>query len=109
MKDHKIRLNAGDMCLFWGVQPHRMDESSDDSIYAGAHLPLVYFFRMRLPESVPSRLMQGATLVTAATDAADRENFTRWYSYAQSGDPVKAEHAVNELLLRIERIGFESY
>ena len=86
-----------------------MDESSDDSIYAGAHLPLVYFFRMRLPESVPSRLMQGATLVTAATDAADRENFTRWYSYAQSGDPVKAEHAVNELLLRIERIGFESY
>jgi len=109
MKDHKIRLNAGDMCLFWGGQPHRMDESSEDSIYAGAHLPLVHFFRMRLPESVPSRLMQGATLVTAATDAADRENFTRWYAYARSGDPVKAEHAVNELLLRIERIGFEPY
>ncbi|MGO8646588.1 hypothetical protein ACC810_38685, partial [Rhizobium ruizarguesonis] len=25
------------------------DESSDYSLYAGAHLPLVYFFRLRLP------------------------------------------------------------
>ncbi len=109
MNDHAIQLNAGDMCLFWGGQPHQMDDSSDDSIYAGAHLPLVHFFRMRLPESVPSQLMQGATLVTSATDAADKENFARWYSYARSGDPVKAEHAVNELLLRIERVGFEPY
>ncbi|MEJ1119240.1 helix-turn-helix domain-containing protein [Phyllobacterium sp. CCNWLW109] len=109
MNDHAIRLNAGDMCLFWGGQPHQMDDSSDDAIYAGAHLPLVHFFRMHLPETVPSQLMQGRTLVTSATDAADKENFVRWFHYARSGNPSKEAHAVSELLLRIERICFDPY
>ena len=109
MSEYALRLNAGDMCLFWGGQPHRMDESSDDSVYAGAHLPLVHFFRMRLPETVPNRLMQGQTLVTSATDAADAENFARWFQYVRSGEPAKVEHAVNELLLRIERVCFEPF
>ncbi|MBY4632110.1 MULTISPECIES: helix-turn-helix domain-containing protein [Rhizobium] len=109
MNDHEFRLNAGQMCLFWGGQPHQMDESSDDSLYAGAHLPLVYFFRLRLPISISSRLMKGETLLTSATDAADRENFARWVRYANSGDSAKAQHAVDELLLRIERIALEPY
>jgi AraC-like DNA-binding protein len=109
MSDHEFRLNAGEMCLFWGGQPHQMDESSEDSLYAGAHLPLVYFFRLRLPISISSRLMKGETLLTSATDAADNENFARWFRYASSGDPAKAQHAVDELLLRIERIALEPY
>jgi AraC-like DNA-binding protein len=109
MNGHNIRLGAGDMCLFWGGQPHQMDESSDDSLYAGAHLPLVYFFRLRLPVSISSGLMRGGTLVTSATDAADKENFFRWFQYVRSGDPAKGKHAVDELLLRLERIAFEPY
>jgi AraC-like DNA-binding protein len=53
--------------------------------------------------------MKGETLLTSATDAADSENFTRWFRYANSGDPAKAQHAVDELLLRIERIALEPY
>lgn len=109
MNDHCIRMEAGQLCLFWGGLPHLMDDLSDDAIFAGAHLPLIHFFRLRLPADVPHRLMQGATLVTSATDAADHENFARWNSYARSGDVVKAEHAVNELLLRLERVRFEPY
>ncbi|MHC2300219.1 AraC-like DNA-binding protein/quercetin dioxygenase-like cupin family protein [Rhizobium mongolense] len=109
MNDHEMTLKAGDMCLFWGGQPHQMDESSEDSLYAGAHLPLVYFFRLRLPAEISSRLMKGSTLLTSATDAADKENFSRWFRYANSGNPAKAQHAVDELLLRIERIAFEPY
>ena len=51
--------------------------------------------------------MTGATLVTDATDRSDDHNFERWIHYARSGDPTKAEHAVNELLLRLERVRFE--
>jgi AraC-like DNA-binding protein len=109
MNGHELRLNAGDMCLFWGGQPHQMDESSDDSLYAGAHLPLVYFFRLRLPDNLSSRLMRGETLVTSATDAADQENFARWFRYVRSNDPAKGKHAMDELLLRLERIAFEPY
>lgn len=109
MSAHDITLRAGELALFWGGLPHQMDDASEDAIYAGAHLPLVHFFRMRLPQDVPHRLMQGAVLVTAATDTADFSNFPRWNRYARSGDPVKAQHAVNELLLRVERVRFEPY
>lgn len=109
MGDHDLPLDAGQMCIFWGGQPHQMDRSSDDSFYAGAHLPLVHFFRMRLPTAVSSQLMGGATMVSAETDGADPENFGRWFRYATSGNPAKAQHAVEELLLRVERMFLEPY
>ena len=109
MNDHEVSLAAGDMCLFWGGLPHQMDEASDDAVYAGAHLPLVHFFRLHLPADIRHRLMTGAALVTSATDPSDEHNFERWNRYARSGDPVKAQHAVNELLLRLERVRFEAY
>lgn len=109
MNEHEISLSAGDMCLFWGGLPHQMDDLSDDAIYAGAHLPLVHFFRLHLPTDVRHRLITGATLVTSATDQADHHNFERWNRYFRSGDAAITEHAVNELLLRLERVRFEPY
>lgn len=109
MHTHEMTLTAGQMCLFWGGLPHQLDDLSDDAIYAGAHLPLIHFFRLRLPEDIPAQLMQGAALVINATDASDDHNFARWNSYARSGDPIKSQHAVNELLLRIDRVRFEPY
>lgn len=109
MAGHDVRFSAGDFALFWGGQPHRLDDISDDLVYAGGHLPLVHFFRLRLPAGLQSRLMQGATLVSSATDAADPVNFLRWVEYARSGDAMKASLAVDELLLRIERLHFSPY
>jgi AraC-like DNA-binding protein len=109
MNGHELQLRAGDMCLFWGGQPHQMDDCSEDCIYAGAHLPLVYFFRLRLPGDVSARLMKGETLLTSATGPADAENFARWFRYVRSNDPARGKNAVDELLLRLERIAFEPY
>src|SRR5215217_681324 len=109
MSGHEVRLGAGDLALFWGGLPHQLDDASEDLVYAGGHLPLVHFFRLRLPQDVQSKLMQGATLITRATDASDPLNFERWNNYARSGDPMKASMAVDELLLRIERVRFDPY
>jgi AraC-like DNA-binding protein len=109
MAGHETRFSAGDFALFWGGQPHWLDDASDDLLYAGGHLPLVHFFRLRLPPDVQGRLMQGATLVSNATDAADAVNFERWLAYTRSGDPMKESLAVDELLLSIERLRFSPY
>lgn len=109
MAGHEARFAAGDFALFWGGQPHWLDDASDDLVYAGGHLPLVHFFRLRLPADVQARLMQGATLVSKATDDADPVNFRRWLDYTRSGEPMKASLAVDELLLRIERLRFSPY
>jgi AraC-like DNA-binding protein len=109
MSGHEVRFGAGTLALFWGGLPHQLDDASDDLVYAGGHLPLFHFFRLRLPRDVQSKLMQGATLVTRATDVSDALNFERWNRYARSGDPMKADMAVDELLLRIERVRFDPY
>ncbi|QQR40904.1 helix-turn-helix domain-containing protein [Devosia rhizoryzae] len=109
MSGHEATFSQGDLALFWGGQPHWLDEGSEDLVYAGGHLPLVHFFRLRLPSDVQAKLMKGATLVTHATDASDPINFARWNAYARSGDSIKASLAVDELLLRIERIRFSPY
>ncbi|MDC9824959.1 helix-turn-helix domain-containing protein [Devosia sp. ZB163] len=109
MHTHELTLTAGQMVLFWGGLPHQMDDLSDGAVYAGAHLPLMHFFRLRLPEDVPHRLMQGATLKIDTTDDSDVSSFPRWNLYARSGDPVKAQHAVDELVLRLERVRFEPF
>lgn len=109
MSGYEITFRQGDLALFWGGLPHLLDGASDDLIYAGGHLPLVHFFRLRLPQDVQSQLMQGVALLTQATDASDPLNFARWNLYARSGDPMKAAMAVEELLLRIERVRFDPF
>lgn len=109
MSGYDVRFSAGDLALFWGGQPHRLDDASEDLVYAGGHLPLVHFFRLRLPQGVQAGLMQGAALVTKATDPSDPVNFARWNDYVRSDDPLKISMAVDELLLRIERIRFAPY
>ncbi len=109
MSSHEATFSKGDLVMFWGGQPHWLDDGSDDLIYAGAHLPLVHFFRLRLPTELQSRLMQGSTLLSRADDASDPLNFARWADYARSADPHKLSVAVDELLLRIERIRFSPY
>ena len=58
MNDHEISPSAGEMCLFWGGLPHQMDDTHRRRrSIAGAHLPLVHFFRLRLPADMRHRLM----------------------------------------------------
>lgn len=109
MHEHAVDLGAGDLCLFWGGLPHQLVDTSEDALYIAIHLPLVHFFRLRLPAGITHKLMHGATLVTARPDAADQANFERWSDYMRADDAARREHAIDELLLRIDRMQFEPY
>lgn len=109
MQGHKTHLAPGDLCLFWGGLPHQVVDTSDDAFFIAIHLPLLHFFRLRLPENVQQKLMAGATLLTLQPDPGDDANFARWSGYFRSGDAARIEHAIGEVLLRIERIQFDPY
>ena len=109
MRGHKVRLKAGDFCLFWGGLPHQVIDTSNDPFFLALHLPLVHFFRLRLPADLVHKLTHGATLITSAEDGTDSANCTRWIEYLRSSDRSQVDHAINEILLRIERIRFEPF
>ena len=109
MHGHQVRLEAGDLALFWGGLPHQLVDTSDDPLDVAIHLPLVHFFRLRLAPELMRKLTHGATLVTRSVDDTDFGNFNRWTDYMRSGNPAQHEHAIHELLLRLERVGFEPF
>jgi AraC-like DNA-binding protein len=109
MHGHSLVLKAGDLCLFWGGLPHQVIDTTEDAFFIAIHLPLVHFFRLRLPARLTHKLMHGATLLSDRTDPTDTTSFERWADYMRSDHPGRREHAVDELLLRIERMQFEPY
>ncbi len=109
MHGHTVSLMAGSLALFWGGLPHQLVDTSAESEFVAIHLPLVHFFRLRLPSAIQHRLIHGATLVATAADKGDFYSFDRWSRYMLSEDKARIDHAVDELLLRIERIPFEPY
>ena len=109
MLGYSIRLEAGAIAVFWGGHPHQVVDTSSDPEYIAFHLPLVHFFRLRLPYSIQERINHGGTLMSLAPDEGDIHSFCRWSAYMVSGDEAKVDHAIDELLLRIERIPFASF
>ena len=109
MRGHSILIEQGSMCPVLGRPaapggrydaglPLRRDPPAADAL-----LPA------RLPYPILHRLIHGATLVTTAVDKGDYCSFDRWAEYMLSADEARVAHAVDELLLRIERIPFDSY
>ena len=109
MPGYGVRIGAGDVALFWGGLPHRVLDTDEDTYFHVIHLPLFHFFRLRLSPHLQQRLMLGGTLVSAGTQPEDDLAFTRRARYLDSDDPRLIQHAVDELLLRIEQIGLDQH
>jgi AraC-like DNA-binding protein len=89
--------------------PHRVVDTAEDTLFVAIHLPLIHFFRLRLAADIQQRLMRGATIVTARPEPEADAAFRRWIDFLRSDDPLRVGHAIDELLLRIERIRFAPY
>jgi AraC-like DNA-binding protein len=109
MHNHSLHLAEGSLALFWGGLPHQVVDTSNDPEFVAIHLPLVNFFRLRFPYEIQHRVIHGATLVSLCPDEGDFFAFNRWSAYMRSGDEPRIAHAIDELLLRLERIPLESY
>jgi AraC-like DNA-binding protein len=109
MHSHSLHLAEGSLALFWGGLPHQVVDTSNDPEFIAIHLPLVNFFRLRLPYEIQHGVIHGATLLSLRPDDGDFYAFNRWSDYLRSGDEARTSHAIDELLLRLERIPLETY
>ncbi|WP_198836126.1 helix-turn-helix domain-containing protein [Paracoccus sp. IB05] len=104
-----VRLSAGQMALFWGGVPHRVIDTEVDTYFHAIHLPLIHFFRLRLSSRTQQRLMSGAILISSNAAADDDAAFLRREEQLMSQAPRVANLALDELLLRIERLTVEPH
>ncbi|MCT8162149.1 helix-turn-helix domain-containing protein [Pseudoruegeria sp. SHC-113] len=109
MHGFPMEIPEGHMAVFWGGLPHRLSDCAADGEMEAIHLPLLQFFRLRLPDSLREALMRGGALITKAPHAEDHLAFARWADYFRSGDPAARIIATEEMLLRIERLVLAPY
>jgi AraC-like DNA-binding protein len=109
MHGYEATFRQGQLAVFWGGLPHQMIDASEDSMVIAIHLPLVHFFRLHLAPELTSKLTHGATIAVDDVDGNDHGNFNRWSSFMRSDDPARVSHAINELLLRLDRIQLEPF
>ncbi|QDY70246.1 helix-turn-helix domain-containing protein [Qingshengfaniella alkalisoli] len=109
MQGYNVRLDEGALSLFWGGVPHRVIDTAAGSRFVAIHLPILHFFRLRLAADMQQKLMRGGTLVTAEREREDDHAFARWSEFLRSNDEARMNHAIEEVLLRIERIRFAPY
>ncbi|HVG49009.1 MAG TPA: helix-turn-helix domain-containing protein [Rubellimicrobium sp.] len=109
MHGHRVRLEAGAVALFWGGLPHRVVDTQEDTYFHAIHLPLFHFFRLNLAPDLQHRLMRGATLLATEPQRDDAPAFLRRARYLNSSDSRLVQHGIDELLLRLERIGLEPH
>ncbi|MHA3980789.1 helix-turn-helix domain-containing protein [Halovulum sp. GXIMD14794] len=104
MHGFDLTVPQGHVAVFWGGLPHRLADCAPDGEMEAIHLPLMQFFRLRLPETLRDTLMHGGALVTGEAQDEDRLAFARWCDYLRSDHREKRVIASEELLLRIERL-----
>lgn len=109
MRGSSVQLNAGQLCLFWGGLPHQVIDTTPDAFFVAIHLPLVHFFRLKLPGEIVHKLTHGATLLTTGEEGTDSAVFERLVRFLRSTVRAQVEHGISELLLRIERVRFEPH
>jgi AraC-like DNA-binding protein len=109
MPSYSLHLGEGSLALFWGGMPHQVVDTSNDPEFVAIHLPVVNFFRLRLPLEIQHRVIHGATLLSLGLDPGDFYAFNRLSTYLRSDDPARVEYGIDELLLRLERIPLDSY
>ncbi|MEO8884263.1 MAG: helix-turn-helix domain-containing protein [Devosia sp.] len=108
MATHDLHLTAGQFCIFWGGLPHQALSTQPDTNFVAIHLPLVHFFRLRFSSDFVDRITHGAAIVVTGSEG-DPQAFRRMTEFMQSSEPLRREHGVNELLVRLERLNFEPF
>ena len=109
MSNYVVDLAAGDLCIFWGGQPHQATNVQPGTELIAIHLPLVHFFRLRLSADLMQRLTRGGAAVTSTQGTGDVELFRRLTEYMQGDDGARSSYAIEELLLRLNRLTFEPH
>jgi hypothetical protein len=76
----KVRVEAGQLSVFWGAIPHQIIEFGSDTPYFVATIPFAWFLQCKLPEKFVRPILHGVAVCesTPARASADRSLFAQW-------------------------------
>jgi len=101
----RVRLEAGQLHVFWAAMPHQILEQEDAENFLVATIPLTWFLEWRLPEKLMQPLLQGKVLRSGEPEYAseDVQMLSRWIDYMEHSPKVLQQIILLEIQARLLR------
>lgn len=102
----KVRVEAGQLTLFWAAFPHQIIDSGTGAEYFVATIPFAWFLQFRLPDFFTQPLLQGQLQRDAgpACHRADADLFAQWESDLRDNSSETSEIVLLEMKARLLRM-----
>jgi AraC-like DNA-binding protein len=105
----RIRLDAGELALFWGAVPHQVIEREAGTRFVCLYVPVSVFLSAPLSEPFRAAILNGAFVEAAATFPNEAAVLTRLRENLLSGEPRWESLVLQEILARIQRVDLEGW
>ncbi|GLS88605.1 AraC family transcriptional regulator [Cypionkella aquatica] len=100
----ELTVDAGRLCLFWGMVPHQVISRADPTWFVCLYVPMSVFLGFGSLIRFRDAVFRGALIEAMHLTAWDRDIFLRWRDELLSGDAGLSEIVRNELTARVMRI-----
>ncbi len=105
----ELTLDAGRLCLFWGMIPHQVIDVDPGTRFACFYVPMSVFLGLANLGELRDAVFRGAMVEAREIRSYDRDIFLRWREELLSGDEGLAEIVRNELTARLLRISRDGW
>jgi AraC-like DNA-binding protein len=100
----KLRLNQGEMGMFWGMIPHQVTDCAEGTEFIVLYVPMSAFLELPDLNSLRQLIFSGALLDARGFRPSDFEVFARWRQDLLSGDEILEPLVRDELTARLRRL-----
>jgi AraC family transcriptional regulator, melibiose operon regulatory protein len=109
MGGRQVRIEAGQLSVFWAVLPHQVIDCGDEPEYFVATLPLSWFLQCKLPEAFVQSLLSGQmkTENDPQRAEADSQLFGEWATDLNGPHAGLREAVLMEMEARLLRMALE--
>jgi AraC-like DNA-binding protein len=97
-------MPVGKLTAFWAAIPHRVVDSTAESLFGWVCVPLAQFLRYDLSQVATKRLLAGEFIVDPNEDPEDALRLRRWTADCERKDPYDIQSVALEVEARIRRL-----
>ncbi len=99
-----IKIEAGQMAMFWAVTPHKVNKVSDDALMGIINIPLSVMLGWALSNEFVQQIMHGGVISANIDNVVSLSESNRWLAWYQECDETKNGIVQEEVFLMLRRL-----
>ena len=104
-----VRIESGQMALFWAVTPHKVSKVSEDALMGIINIPLNVFLGWALPQKFIQQVTHGGVVTSGIDGIVSFAESKRWLNYYHEKNDIRNVIVQEEVFLMLRRLCSYNY